>query len=220
VTIESLVKVVPPPTIPDEAYYGPWEPIEAELGTALPQDYKDFVRLYGEGSFMEIVGIHVPRTKSPYVRLELEAHVVRKLFLDDEEEHPYAFWPEPGGLLVCGKTDFGDCIFWLTAGPPSDWRIVVWDRGFREYESFDCGLTEFLAGLATGAILPKNFPDDLEGVQPFRRYSDPAPISVGGELAMPPGAPSNVEVKVSWTMGTYGASVGSARCRMTVRSAH
>ena len=38
---------------------GPWEPVEAELGTALPQDYKDFVRVYGSGYFMQFLGIYV-----------------------------------------------------------------------------------------------------------------------------------------------------------------
>ena len=37
-TIEALIKVVPPPAVPDEAYLGPWDAIEADLGTGLPQD--------------------------------------------------------------------------------------------------------------------------------------------------------------------------------------
>jgi len=38
---------------------------------------------------------------------------------------------------------------------------VIYDRGFGEFEVFDCGLTDLLAGLATGEILPKEFPEDL-----------------------------------------------------------
>ena len=48
-TIENLMKVVPPPEAPFEAFGGTRELIEGELRTALPQDYKDFVRLYGNG---------------------------------------------------------------------------------------------------------------------------------------------------------------------------
>lgn len=46
-TIDTLLSAVPPPAAPFQAFTGPWEPVEAYLGTRLPQDYKDFSRLYG-----------------------------------------------------------------------------------------------------------------------------------------------------------------------------
>lgn len=73
-------------------------------------------------------------------------------------------WPWPGGLLPFGATDNGDYLFWLPRGAPSDWGVVVWDRGGSEIDQFEelnCDLTDFLAGLATGAILPRAFPDLL-----------------------------------------------------------
>ncbi|MFZ3007111.1 MAG: SMI1/KNR4 family protein [Phenylobacterium sp.] len=170
-TIENLIRVVPPPVAPDEAYAGPWEAIEADLGTGLPQDYKDFVRLYGFGSFMEFVGVHVPVSWSPYVRLQSEVRVICDVLRDDEDR-PYSLWPEPGGLLPFGKTDFGDYLLWLPRGPPDAWGVVVWDRGMGEYEAFDCGLTDFLAGLATGDIEPKEFPEDM---LPCERLFEPSP---------------------------------------------
>jgi len=169
-TIENLVKVVPPPAAPDEPFSGPWEPIEAELGTPLPEDYKDFVRLYGCGSFMEFLGIHVPRCRSPYVRFESEVRAMHAALLSDEEL-PYPLWPDPGGLIVFGKTDFGDYLFWLPRGAPADWSVVVWGRGLWNFEVFDCDLSDFLAGVATGEIVPEEFPDDpCEHL--FRPYSD------------------------------------------------
>jgi hypothetical protein len=173
-TIEALIKVVPPPAVPDEAYLGPWEAIEADLGTGLPQDYKDFVRIYGSGIFMEFLGVHVPVSESRYVRLQSEVRLICKDLRDDEDS-PYPFWPAPGGLLPFGKTDFGDYLFWLPVGPPDAWGVVVWDRGMGEYEAFDCSLTDFLAGLATGDIEPKEFPanmlpcDHLFALSPPRR---------------------------------------------------
>jgi hypothetical protein len=158
-TIENLLKVVPPPGKPDEPFSGPWEPIEADVFTPLPQDYKDFVRLYGSGNFMDLIAINVPRTRSPYVRFESEIRVMKDAFFKDEE-HPYPLWPTPGGLIVFGKTDFGDYLFWLPCGAPEDWSVVVWGRGLGTFEVFDCDLTDFLAGLATGEILPEEFPED------------------------------------------------------------
>jgi hypothetical protein len=100
-SIDALIEVIPPPAEPSEAFSGPWEPIEAELGRALPQDYKDFVRLYGLGSFMEFLWVNVPRSESPYVRLEAEVRTVRDIFRD-HEDFRQPLWPTPGGLLVFG----------------------------------------------------------------------------------------------------------------------
>ncbi len=81
----------------------------------------------------------------------------------------YPVWPDAGGLFPAGATSNGDQIFWLPQGDPASWRIVVWDRGRlegEEIELFECDLTDFLAGLATGEITPKAFPDDFYPFDP------------------------------------------------------
>lgn len=169
-SIEALVKAVPPPAAPRLAFAGPWEPIEAELGVTLPQDYKDFVRLYGDGTFFEVMGIHLPVALSRHAQLVPEVRAICDA-LRTQDDLPYALWPEPGGLLPFGKTDYGDYLCWLTRGLPADWGVVVWGRGFMTFEAFDCDLTDFLTGLATGEILPEEFPDGLLPCdQPFVRY--------------------------------------------------
>lgn len=162
-TIDTLIKVLAPPPKPFEAFNGPWEPIEVELGLALPQDYKDFIRHYGSGYFVEFLSIYVPRSRNPNLRLE---RIVREVCeglasVIPLDEPPYPYWPNPGGLLPFGGTDNGDELFWLTRGAPDDWKVVVQDRGLGRFETFDCDLTEFLAGLITGGIQPEAFPDDL-----------------------------------------------------------
>ncbi|WP_309090647.1 SMI1/KNR4 family protein [Phenylobacterium sp.] len=164
VSIENLLKVVPPPAEPFESYDGPWEPVETFFGTGgLPADYKEFVLLYGSGYFMEFLGVSVPRAWNENVRIATNAKIITRNFREHEplDPYPYGFWPDPGGLLPFGTTDNGDELFWLTEGAPDTWRVVVWDRGMQTFETFDCGLTDFLAGLATGTILPKAFPEDL-----------------------------------------------------------
>lgn len=170
-TIETLIKVMPPPAAPFEAYIGPWQPFEAALRTPLPQDYKDFVRLYGNGRLLDYFGINVPVSRSPYMRLVSDAETVINIFRSDEEL-PYPLWPEPGGLLPFGRSDDGHQFFWLCRGAPADWRVVVWDRGMLRYEMFDCDLTDFLAGIVTGHIRSEAFPADLlPGDRLFSAYS-------------------------------------------------
>jgi len=180
-SIERLIDVVPPPAEPFEAFSGPWEKIEAELITILPQDYKDFVRVYGSGYFMEFLGIDVPRSRNRNTRLEVQVAATRRVFSHIHgEEWPYPFWPDQGGLMSFGGTDNGDYLFWLTRGSPEDWRVVVWGRFYGGFEPLDCNLTDFLAGLAMGEILPEAFPGDLVVCDHLFQ-----PRSVAGELRAP-----------------------------------
>jgi len=159
-TIETLMGVIPPPREPGFIFTGPWEPIEEELGTALPPDYKDLARIYGAGYYMEFFHVKMPRTPNPYACLETEVREICATCFD-RAELAYPLWPDRGGLVPFGATDNGDFLFWLPRGAPEDWGIVVWDRGLQKFEVFDCDITSFIAGLATGEIIPKEFPEDL-----------------------------------------------------------
>jgi hypothetical protein len=155
-TIEALIEVVPPPEKPHRPFTGPWEPVEASLGTALPDDYKELARLYGRGTFMGLLSVNLPGDRDRRGNLEGELGRAGAM-VNYGVPVPYPVWPEPGGLLNIGLTAFNDRLFWLTRGDPAEWRIVVWDRAFQRLETFDCGLTGFLAGLATGEIAPDGF---------------------------------------------------------------
>lgn len=202
-TIENLIKVVPPPEEPFEAFRGTWELIEDEIRTALPQDYKDFVRLYGSGYFMQFLGVSVPRSRNPNVLLRSAIYWARRAAVQGgfaPDELPYPFWPDPGGLLAFGSTDNGDTLLWLAQGEPEDWKVVVWDRGLGRFEVFDCGLTDFLAGLATGGIQPKEFPDLL----PCDHLFTPNP-----ELdAQTPAWKVSVRMRFPWTRWDPGLGAG------------
>jgi len=213
VTIETLIKAVPPPVRPFEAFHGPWEPIEAALGIALPADYKDLVRLYGRGYWFEFLGIDVPRASNRHVRLESKVPAVCDSF-EGLEDLPYPMWPDAGGLLPFGSTDNGDYLLWLPRSSPQAWGVVVWDRGFQAFEAFDCDMTDFLAGLATGDVAPKEFPTDLAYCdQPFRPHW-PEFARPWSHMA-PSGRPGD-PVRLSWRLGLYGSS-GVSECG--VRSA-
>lgn len=159
-TIGTLLKAVPPPAVPVGAFRGPWAAVEAEIGTPLPQDYKDFVGRYGAGEFLEFFRIYVPWSWYRDARLSAEVSRIQEAFAG-YEELSQPMWPEAGGLLPCGDSDFGDAFFWLTRGAPDEWTVVFWDRGMQEFEFFDCDLTDFLAGVVTGQISPKHFPSDV-----------------------------------------------------------
>ncbi len=159
-TIEALVQVIPPPEAPTASFSGAWGPVEAELGTRLPQDYKDFVRIYGCGYLLDFMWIYVPYFWNRDARL---VSVVRAIYRNtiDDNDLGHTIWPAPGGLLPFGHTSNGDYLYWKAEGDPDAWTVAIWSRGDLELEYLGCGLTDFLAGLATGTIIPECFPDDL-----------------------------------------------------------
>lgn len=153
---------------------GDWAPIEKAVGTVLPADLKDFARLYGCGEFMEFIGVAVPWA-SDHGRVYAR-EVGRTCGAFHQMSLPYPVWPDAGGLFPAGATSNGDQIFWLPQGDVESWRIAVWDRGHLEgddVEIFECDLTDFLAGLATGATTPTAFPEDFRPCDHFFRSSGP-----------------------------------------------
>jgi hypothetical protein len=212
VTIERLMAVVPPPAAPSQAFRGPWEPVEAKIGRELPPDYKAFVRLYGGGYFFDdLVMINVAEATSPGARLESQVPLICGTFTAfGDDRLPYRLWPEAGGLIPFGVTIDGDYIFWLPEGAPAAWKVVVWGRGLGTFEVFDCDVTDFLAGLASGEILPKEFPELL----PCDRLFEPFPPVPDWRRRF--AIASANPLRLSWTLGRYGtgaSGVSTSRVR-------
>ncbi|WP_304171722.1 SMI1/KNR4 family protein [Phenylobacterium aquaticum] len=198
-TIENLLKVIPPPAEPFEAFLGTWELIEGDLGTRLPQDYKDFVRLYGSGRFLEFMGVDVPRSRNPNLRLETKVYWLCH-GLGPLEFLPHPMWPAEGGMIPFGGTDNGDYLLWIARGAPDDWPVAIWNLRDGAFEVIERDLTDFLAGLATGEITTGMLPSDLLPCdRPFRPHS------------ARPNAPSDVVRDLS---GTGKPDFGPLRTRL------
>jgi hypothetical protein len=200
-TIERLMAVMPPPTAPSETFRGPWEPIEAEIGRELPRDYKDFVRLYGGGYFMRAVMIYVAGATTWGARLEPHVPLICRTFATlGDDQLPYRLWPEADGLIPFGATNCGDYIFWLPQGDASSWKVVVWGRGLGSFEVFECDATDFLAGLASGQIMPEEFPE-----LSFDRLFEPFPPVPDWRRPMPFAGSAQTSLRLSWRMGHAGS---------------
>ncbi|MGJ5890821.1 SMI1/KNR4 family protein [Streptomyces niveiscabiei] len=135
-----------------------WSSLQDSSFSELPEDYRDFVEIYGGGEIDEYLSISTPPIPgSAYGDLfsgtdpslgsdgscELEGMVP-----DIRETR----------LLPVGFTASGDVIFWLCEGKPSAWRIVVFKRqspyGQSRWAMFDGGLVEFLVSLLEGKLEP------------------------------------------------------------------
>ncbi|MFI6764759.1 SMI1/KNR4 family protein [Streptomyces sp. NPDC050355] len=131
---------------------GDWADAERALGTRLPDDYKQLVESYGRGDFWGALCLCTPFGDENPVRLE--ANLLEDFGPMRErrpEDHPYRFFPEPGGLLTWAVTDAAAQLCWLTEGPPESWPVVIWSRD-DDYERFDSGAVAFLDGWVSGRI--------------------------------------------------------------------
>lgn len=106
----------------------PWPAIEQAWGVVFPDDYKQFLGLYGAGRFGEYLGMMAPFPQDH----EAYKAGLRMVPLDPEmlEELccPFPAYPEEGGVIAIGDTPNGDTLLYRTAPKPQDWRIVTWSR--------------------------------------------------------------------------------------------
>lgn len=183
--LARIVERLSPPTTPVHGR-GDWTLAERELGTRLPDDFKQLVQTYGLGDFWGRVILRTPFGDNNPVRLDAT-------FLDDfesarelwPEQYPYPFFPEPGGLLAWAVTESGTSLCWLTDGQPDAWPVVIWSRD-DAYERFDCGAAEFLEGWISGRIISALLGGDPDLAPWFDRAVDRDHVYVGlGEGDLP-----------------------------------
>jgi hypothetical protein len=138
--------------------------VESELGTRLPDDYKEFITTYGSGTIGELrVWVFDPFAADPMHRLNAQAEAIFRAYrtlTHGGYELPYPLFPESDGLLPCGSTGNGDYLHWRTKGTPNRWTVVVWQCAEVEFQDLaPRGLVAFLADLVAGkiAVFPAEF---------------------------------------------------------------
>jgi hypothetical protein len=166
-SIQELAAVLPPPPQPRETT-GDWAKVEAEVGTPLPADFKDYVARYGTGVVNEFLWPLNPFAANDNVNLLAEIRFQLETLRETRTKFPkkftYAIFPEPGGYLPWGRSENGDVMHWKTEGMPDQWTVAVTDAREPVWEEFAVPMTTFLAQLLSGQITCGIFPPDfLEG---------------------------------------------------------
>jgi hypothetical protein len=150
--LRRLESLVPPPATPTAAS-GDFAEVEADLGTALPADYKELVRRYGYGSFCELLHLWSPFF-GPCTMMEQAREVLdadTQLARVAPNAVPFARYPEPDGALPWARSDNGDVAYWLTWGEPKEWPVALWNpRGGERYDLVEGGAAAFLAAWIGG----------------------------------------------------------------------
>jgi hypothetical protein len=166
--LERLRQLLPPPADPVEpGRPDGWAEVEGALGTGLPSDFKAFTELYGSGMVDDFLYLFNPFTAGQDGNLLAEKDRVldgyrqtRAQFPDRLPQPPF---PDPGGVLPLGRTDNGDELYWVTAGPPDGWPLLLLESRAALQETYRMPVTGFLDTLAanqlTSRILPRKVLD-------------------------------------------------------------
>ena len=153
--LAELVKLLPPPKAPEETG-GDWQRIEAELGTALPDDYKEFISIYGTGGIvtqpeLDILWILNPFSANSSKNLIRQVQGWSKFFLTlNKDSRPnYDLFPAPGGLLMWGICLDGDKLLWNMHGQRHQWGVETAEaRGEDHFIYPDKTFAAFLLAIA------------------------------------------------------------------------
>lgn len=162
-TFNDLISIAPPPRSPHEAGTPDlWEQVEQSLGTSLPTDYKWLINTYGSGDFGDLLVVLNPFSAVDSMNLLDQFVPLTARYRQGREDYlpqqcPFPVYPEHGGLLPMAGTMNGGDMFWLTAGQPDEWILVLYDwRGGYLYEQHPMPLVEFLVYWISGE-LPNSF---------------------------------------------------------------
>ncbi|MEK2490444.1 SMI1/KNR4 family protein [Kitasatospora purpeofusca] len=139
-----------------------WPRVEAELGTALPEDFKLLRERYPTfalGDFLGVGGPERGREQSWVQSLRESLEDVEEWCTEADLAVPLHPYPAPGGLLPWAGSNQGDVFLWTTSPVgPQEWTVTVASRS-SVWWHYTGGAVQFLADLVTGAVEPWALPE-------------------------------------------------------------
>ncbi|WP_406726999.1 hypothetical protein WJ438_23540 [Streptomyces sp. GD-15H] len=143
-----------------------WSALEADLGTALPSDFRSLAEAYPVLVVDDFLVVSIPRPgaeASWASGVRDESEIFQDLYEMGDTEG-YVPYPEADGLVSWAESNSGDCFYWRMSSPdPDAWPVVV--RGANgDWSEFPVGAVEFQAGVYRRTIdvpgMPRSFPSD------------------------------------------------------------
>ena len=167
--INKLISLLPPPS-PRAFNKAAWANLETEENLRLPNDFKEFISIYGCGAIDDFVWVLDPFSENSDLNYEKSKcfvgayAVMRQEFLSD---YPRPDYPAEGSFLPWAVTDNGETFVWLVDGEPDSWKVAIHSSDQGEEEIYNCGCVEFLLRLLgrdiSSKVLPGQFPSaDLD----------------------------------------------------------
>ncbi|WP_020469499.1 SMI1/KNR4 family protein [Zavarzinella formosa] len=146
-SLEKLITIVPPPKRPKAVgSFARWRTAEEKLGLKLPEDYRQFVHVYGGGLFADFYLVHTPGERSVYGNLVDYLGLMASHFAW-RDGLQFNIHPSRPGLLVWGHDENGNYYYWLTKGEPDRWTVVTEETRGNGFAKHNCSMVEYLLGV-------------------------------------------------------------------------
>jgi hypothetical protein len=147
-----------------------WTALKAS-GIDLPTDYREFLSFFGTGVLADFFYVFNPfsrvRGMNWFEEIAVTTFVFNVLISHSPELYRHwRFFPQPGGLLPCGKTGNGDFLFWSTEGSALSWPICISD-GSPSLDVSGDSLCDFLFKALTNSKYSKGLPDLMSAPKTF-----------------------------------------------------
>jgi hypothetical protein len=175
-SLQELLRLAPPPQNPVcTGKEKDFLLIENQIGSKLPNDYKEYIRHYGNCMWFRHIYISSPfYENNKFSLLGWHKQNIQQLRILFESPLPlikYPIFPELNGIFLCGGDIFGEMIAWITEGYPDNWSIAYFNYDCALFNRYDMGLTTFLLKLVKNEIHPDCFPCDLHDL--FKAHCRP-----------------------------------------------
>ncbi|MFJ8675469.1 SMI1/KNR4 family protein [Streptomyces sp. NPDC093589] len=133
-----------------------WGPVEADLGTSLPDDYKELIDRMGGGRIEEYMYILEPDCPNGHYELVHHAREREESYevLWMIEDKPPELEVEGSGIIPWATTDNGEFLFWRTlpGQRPDQWTVILNEARGDRWEHYEMNCTDFLLATLTGEV--------------------------------------------------------------------
>jgi hypothetical protein len=133
-----------------------WPTVEQDIGTVLPDDYKELLTRFPSGTYRNVITVANPidgRTGyADFIREKIHGtlEILRDEDLEYLEDTSYGVFPEPGGLLPWGHDGQGGMLCWITEpSDPNQWRVAYYSQGGSSWREHPGPMTRVIAEVLT-----------------------------------------------------------------------
>ncbi|CAA6822580.1 MAG: Unknown protein [uncultured Sulfurovum sp.] len=176
--IENLIKVMTPPEHPlATGSKDDWAVVEKTIGTILPDDYKEYISIYGIGRIGDFLWALNPFYVEGSANLMETMEYFQDSYIEFKRDFPEDFlkevFPKDNSLLLWGMTDNGDFLYWAydSNQNPNNWKVGITNMRDDEEYIFNMNMSTFLEKLVKAEIQTNAFPEDWLKIKnkPFRK---------------------------------------------------
>ncbi|MFF7775146.1 SMI1/KNR4 family protein [Streptomyces tanashiensis] len=144
--LEELRRLMPPTTESDTSV--DWTRMAETWGNRFPEDYRQFIALYGSGAIENYLVVQDPEPKGERAPEAtggmLHETANATLVWTKVPKSPELADAHPT-LIAWGADASSDILCWDASGDdPETWPVLVHNRGDNLWRRYDCGMVEFL----------------------------------------------------------------------------